>query len=980
MPAGMSAPPASIRLVALEPDAGQASVLAHRAGALLVTGGAGSGKSWVLRERFARLIEEGADPERVALVVRSKSARAEARKALLLRLGRSLPDLRVVTVHALSFDIVGRRYEDLDYREPPTILNAADQFARVQELLAAEDPAHWPAYSGMLSMRGFADEVRQFLLRAQESLLTPDAIEKRAKEAKLTGWLELAAFYRRYLQGLDDEDAVDYAGLVEQAASAAAEAEPLFDHVLVDDYQDATFATESLLAALRPESLVVAGDSDAHIFSFQGTTDAPIRGFPEKVTGSSIVELRETHRAPAGGPSLHAWFAPHTSEEHAAIARELRRIHIEDDVPWGRLAVIVRRQGSHLGGLLRALDDAGVPRTTPESSASILAEPAGYPFILALRWLVRRGERDGLIESLLTSELAGLSPATARGLLRAARAEERAPAEALARTDMLDDAERERVVALRDVLEACEPLSGSIVDAFAQLWQELPYAKRLVDADDRASLDAVMALADAVTRAGERGDPSVTSFLEALEAGDAGPGLASGVLEPAAVSVLTAHGAAGTEFDTVIVAGTVEGNFPSLSRPEPMFDLASLAHRIPQAERNRLRLEDERRLFRMVIGRAKRRVVFTASSPHGADTDLEGHSRLVDELSIDWEEAPTVPGGEPLTAEEAAAMWRRTLADPDVPAAQRLGALEGLVALGAGVDPQAWWFQRDWTEPVPVEVDPEEPIEPLVSYSSLSTLENCELQYALAKELGLDGRSGYHAWVGSLVHALIEDVEKGVVERDPDAMIAEVDRRWNVQEFPSRAVSEAFRRATINSMIPLWWETYGGAPALETEIGFAFPFEGTKVRGYIDRIGPVQGDGVQITDYKTGKSRNAERANENLQLGIYYLAVERAPELEGKGPVKSVELAFVRERSKRDGDMIRLGKAIRPNDADAYREGIEARLGGLVGALRDHTERGSAMPNPLAACRFCDFKTLCSLYPEGQPVFPVESLTAKADA
>ena len=54
----------------------------------------------------------------------------------------------------------------------------------------------------------------------------------------------------------------------------------------------------------------------------------------------------------------------------------------------------------------------------------------------------------------------------------------------------------------------------------------------------------------------------------------------------------------------MIVVGTVEGNFPSLSRPEPMFDLDALDHPISQSDRNRARLEDERRLFRMVLGRA----------------------------------------------------------------------------------------------------------------------------------------------------------------------------------------------------------------------------------------------------------------------------------------------------------------------------------------------------------------------------------------
>ncbi|HMC37801.1 MAG TPA: UvrD-helicase domain-containing protein, partial [Actinomycetota bacterium] len=166
--------------MALQPDLDQASLLEHDRGPLLVTGSPGTGKTWALRERFARLVETGADPERIALVVRTRGARQEARAFLLARLQASLPALKVMTIHGLAHHVMAARFGALDYPSAPEVLTAADQFSKVRELLSGEDPGEWPACGSMIRMRGFADEVRQFIVRAQEALATPEDILERA--------------------------------------------------------------------------------------------------------------------------------------------------------------------------------------------------------------------------------------------------------------------------------------------------------------------------------------------------------------------------------------------------------------------------------------------------------------------------------------------------------------------------------------------------------------------------------------------------------------------------------------------------------------------------------------------------------------------------------------------------------------------------------------------------------------------------------
>src|SRR5207247_335033 len=274
---------ARMPLMEFESDSEQSKVSQHAGGPLLVTGGAGTGKTVTLRERFARLIEAGQDPERVALVVRSKQARAAARVALLQRLSRPLPGIRVLTVHGLANHAMTNRFAALGYDGPPDVPNA-----------------------------------------------------------------------------------VAFAGLINQAAEAARTGDRLFDHVIVDDFQEATLAEEALLIALAPGSLVVAGDAGSHVFSFQGATDLPLRRFRERHPSAIHVELAAPHRC--SDPAYQACTTSHTSEDHAAVARELRRIHVQEDVPWGELAVVVRREGSQTGGLLRALDDARVPRSTSEGT------------------------------------------------------------------------------------------------------------------------------------------------------------------------------------------------------------------------------------------------------------------------------------------------------------------------------------------------------------------------------------------------------------------------------------------------------------------------------------------------------------------------------------------------------------------------------------------------------------------------------------
>ena len=580
-------------------------------GALLVTGAAGTGKSSVLRERFARLVEGGADPERVALIVGSRRARQAARDALIARLPASLSSLHVLTFHGLGHLILRERFSALGYAEPPEVLSAADQFALVQDLLQGQDPAEWPAYGHLL------DAAR---VRRPDPAVPPRARRRRgsrprrstakAESRGLSGWNELARFYREYLDVLDADRVVDFAALIGRAEAAAAASASRSSTIC------SSTTTTTPRSRRRRSCRSLRTERPRRRRRTRRRTSSrsrapppsrPLR-FTQVFAGASHVELTTPHRAPRS-VRVDAWIAAHTSEEYAAVARELRRLHVDDGVAWGELAVVIRRQGSHVGGLLRALDDAR--RAADRSRERRLARAgAGHaavrPRAAVARRVRGRAERLDRIRPHV-----GPGPSLARGGAwpharsrtpdgsRGAGARVHGRSHRGRRPRTWKTCARSSSGPRRPRTGRCSTRSrscGGSCPARAD-WSRRPTRPSM----SRRELDSVVGLLER-GRGGRlrrrpvgRGVPRVGGCRRARAGFSAWERR-----EADAVQVLTAHGAVGREFHTVIVVGAVEGNFPSLSRPEPMFDLEALDRLVSQSDRNRARLEDERRLFRMV--------------------------------------------------------------------------------------------------------------------------------------------------------------------------------------------------------------------------------------------------------------------------------------------------------------------------------------------------------------------------------------------
>ncbi|HVM11449.1 MAG TPA: ATP-dependent DNA helicase [Actinomycetota bacterium] len=966
-----------------EPDDAQAPVLDLERGSLLVTGSPGCGKTTLLRERFARLVEAGVDPERILLLVLNRRAARESRERLQGRLARSLPALPVLTAHGFAFSVVGRDFEALGYTRPPEVLSASDQYAVVREMLRGERPADWPRFAPLLDVREFARQVADLCLRAQERLLGPDELEALAVDR--SEYLEIAGFYRRYLDALHAANQTDFAGLLHGAVQLVRRGrvpEPGFEHVLVDDYQDATHATEAIVAGLAPaaRSVVVAADPEGHVFSYRGGSLEPLERIGDVLGGLRRVELDGSHRL---GPDvaalgrlpdvseaerppaarIRALEVPHPGEEAEVAARELLRRRVEDDVAWERMAVIVRRYGAYLTALRHALRRHGVPFVVVAEESAVAAEPANRPVVDLFRYVFQPEVRDELLEPLLGSRVGGLTPHQLRRLRREAR---------VRRTKLVDlveappqDLDRdlaEPLLHFRRVIEELPRVAeGRGPDgAFFWLWTEHPvFGGMVADADARArDLDALSAFGDVLGRFVERRPGAgVEDYLATLEAAEFGPDpwVLPEERHPHAVRVISAHRAHGIEVDVAVVMGSIEGEFPSLSHRAPMVDLDRLVAPRTAVERIRDRLDEERALFRLAVSRARLSTLLLASRSAGA-RNPRTPSRFAARLGLEWTR-PERGAAPAASLREMEADLRRTLQDRTAPAPERLAALAALPETGA--DPRTWWWGRDWSDPgIPLHGEDEM----YTSYSRLSSLENCALQYLYASEMGLDTDESFQMWLGSTVHEIIDDIQQGKVPRTEEAAHAELERRWDPDIFPNRAI-EHRRFLDGKEMLSLWL-THESPEIVASEKSFSFPIDGARIRGRIDAIFRMNNGKVRVVDYKTSRwAPTKEDTRQSLQLAAYYLAMRRVEELAGYGEPGRLELHYLGKTHFREGYVRR---SVIPSQEDDYEAWAEGRLRELVEAVRAE----SFAPNPQADCQFCSFKPICPMWPEGQEVTP----------
>ena len=464
-------------------DQAQAEVVGHSGGPLLVLAGPGTGKTTAIVETVVdRIAMRGLDPDRVLVLTFSRKAAQELRERITLRLDRTTTEPLALTFHSYAYALV-RRESVLAGADPPVLLPGPEQLQEVRRLLrgeASDGATHWPRrLRPLLATRGFAAELRDFLLRASERGLDGAGLVAVGERVGRDDWAAAGRFLTRYAARFDlaPVPAYDYAEIIRIAAQLLARPQVrqrerlAYDVVLVDEYQDTDPAQEEMLHALAGDGreLIAVGDPDQSIYAFRGADSDAIRRFgarfltadgrPARVIAlrtsrrSGPVLLAASRRVAARLPAVrldassgdsakvsqrdHRTLVPlqevglgevrvvvaaSERQEAALIADVLRRAHLIDQVPWSSMAVLVRSAVRQVPALQRALSGAGVPVAVAGDELPLAEDPGTRPLLRLIGCaLDERALTDEAAAELLTGPLGGTDALGLRRLLRLLR-------------------------------------------------------------------------------------------------------------------------------------------------------------------------------------------------------------------------------------------------------------------------------------------------------------------------------------------------------------------------------------------------------------------------------------------------------------------------------------------------------------------------------------------------------------------------------
>ena len=899
------------RAALFTPDDRQREAIEHVHGPMLVVAGAGTGKTSVLTHRIERLVGEGhAQPHEILALTYTLNAAREMRDRVGKLLGGR--EVNAATFHDYCLDMLRRVHKDfgvLDEKDLWIYLRRRIRELRLEHYVRAANVAQ------------FLNDLLEFVSRCHDELVTPERyteyverlergevpIPRVAKsknvldDAEVLGRCrEIDRVFTTMERWLREDNLGTFSHMITRAhavlhsdESVLAEARGRARFILADEFQDANFAQIQILTRLAGAdgNIFAVGDPDQSIYRFRGASSAAFELFDRHFPNTKRVVLEKNRRSTT--PILRSAFAlidknppvfarhsdgklaygrvplQSAREEDAAnagallpsppvsvvvltakdtegpdVVSSLRDAQKKTKCKWSDFGILYRSH-FHRDDVVRELAEAGIPFVI--ESMDISDTPEARDLFACLNAVVTAGDDVSLFR---VAALHGfhVNPGELRQVMRAIARDNR-EGQVVPLSAALD-----RVDGGADVLAAVRSAREEIGRKGAKARAALDIIVKHF-ALERSS--PILQAALQFVTAWEQKKVNKTTELEELvnylgyfrEAGGVIP-LQADETENA-VRLMTVHGAKGLEFPHVFILRANSGSFPAnyketlVAFPRELRDADS----ITEADDKTLHGQEERRLFYVAMTRARDSLHIYAKEGTGKTNKTPaGYMReLIEDKSLARWLSPIPARGTQTTLDIFAETSVEYPAESQTNVWFELPVLEGLHTR--------------------------------LSASAVDTYERCGLRFKLERDWRLSAEPAAAMQYGAVIHRVLktyfDSVNLGRPKTDNelielfrlDLTEAKIQEAYQHELYEKQGIDQLRDfLASVRSLPP--------PQVLHTEQSFEIRVGATTVGGRIDRIDRRPDGSVAIVDYKTGKARDQEDADESLQLSLYAIAAK----------------------------------------------------------------------------------------------------------
>ena len=633
-------------------NAAQLQAVEAKPGNLLVLAGAGSGKTRVLVNRIAWLINNNqASLYDIFAVTFTNKAANEMKTRLAAILQRNTSNVWVGTFHGLAHRLLRLHWQECSLPQNFQVLDSDDQLRIIRKICKQLniDEERWEL-----------KQVQNFINRKKDDGIRANKLP----HANIMFDRVMGDIYLAYEQVCNKDGLVDFGELLFRAYEVLANNAALlehyqarFKHFLVDEFQDTNTIQYNWLKLLAPQaqSVTVVGDDDQSIYGWRGARIENIYKFEKDFPGAGIVRLEQNYRSTniilsaanaviscndsrlgknlwtqkTEGELITLYHALNEEDEALFIARQIQK-YIPTLNSLAEIAVLYRSNAQS-----RVLEEALVRSGIAYCiyGGVRFFERAEIKDALAYLRLVVNCNDNVAFERVINSPPRGIGEQNLNKLRDFAVQNNLSYWQASLQSINENLLTGKAGVGLRAFVNIIETLTNinqtqtlaTLVEQAINISGLLQFFKSKADESSRSRVENLEELVSATSNfscdfANEQETENTKNILleflsyASLEAGEHRSNPASGV------QLMTLHAAKGLEFSTVFICGVEEGLFPHhFSKDDP------------QA------LEEERRLCYVGITRAMSKLFISSAERRRlfGREEIRKQSRFIQEIPLE---------------------------------------------------------------------------------------------------------------------------------------------------------------------------------------------------------------------------------------------------------------------------------------------------------------------------------------------------------